>query len=69
MKESKTTMLQHSSKVSIKIKDIFYTFEAMEQIDTSGLTEDQIMAERDMLWQRVHNEVDKQVREVVEGGH
>lgn len=69
MKEAKTTLVQATSKVSVKIKDVFYTFEAMEQIDVEGLPDTKVEQEKEMLWNRVHNEVDKQVRQVVEGGN
>lgn len=69
MKQSRTTTLTASSRAAVNIRGTFYTFEASEEIDVRNVKEHQLQEEKDLLWNRVHSEVDKQIREVVEGGN
>lgn len=66
-KQAKTTTIKASSRASVKIKDVYYTFEAEEEIDVRSIKESNLQFEKDLLWERVHTEVDKQIKQVVEG--
>lgn len=61
--EVKTVMIQHTSRISIKLKDTYYTFEAVEQRSIEGDVD--LEKARQDLWDSVHGEVDKQVTEVL----
>ena len=64
MGEVKTVMIRQSSRVSVKIKENFYTFEATEERIIEGDVD--LEQARQDLWDTVHGEVDKQVTEVVQ---
>lgn len=66
-KQGKTTILRATSRASVKINDCFYTFEFTEEIDTRHVKDSNLEAEKNMLWERVHQQVDNQVRQIVEG--
>ena len=66
-KQAKTTSVKATSRASVKIKDCYYTFEFEEELDTKNIKESNLQQEKDMLWERVHSEVDKQIRQVVGG--
>lgn len=56
-----TTSIKFTSRISLKIGDNFYTLEACEERSLpEGLTEAQVASEREMLWDTVNTEVDKQ---------
>lgn len=59
----KTTLIKAISRVSVKIKDNFYTFEYGEERSVDD--EDDIEQAREELWTTCNDEVDKQVEEVV----
>lgn len=61
---TKTTTIKASSRVSIKIKDNFYTVEYTEERSLED--GDNIEEERKDLWYDVNNEVDKQIEEIYE---
>ena len=57
-----TTKIEAHSRLSIKIKDNFFTFEYIEErLLPNNLTEEDIVYEREQLWDVVNAEVDKQV--------
>jgi hypothetical protein len=62
----KTKEITCSSRISVKIKETFYTFEYSE---TRGLPRGNVnidlQAEKEMLWEDCHAEVDKQVKELI----
>lgn len=61
---AKTTIIRATSRISTKIKDTFYTFEYCEerQIEDG----DDVVAEREKLWETCNSEVDNQVEETLE---
>lgn len=63
MKMAKTTTIRATSRISTKIKDTFYTFEYCEerQIEDG----DDVVAEREKLWETCNTEVDNQVEETL----
>lgn len=61
--KGKTVFIEAHSRVSVKIKESFYTFEFVERRE---VPEDaNLPVEREALWNDVHGEVDKQVEDIV----
>lgn len=60
---AKTTTIRATSRISTKIKDTFYTFEYCEerQIEDG----DDVVAEREKLWDTCNTEVDNQVADAL----
>ena len=60
---AKTTTIKATSRISTKIKDTFYTFEYCEerQIEDG----DDVVAEREKLWDTCNTEVDNQVADAL----
>ncbi|MDD3039736.1 hypothetical protein [Bacteroides sp.] len=57
-----TTKIEAHSRLSIKLKDNFFTFEYIEERAVpSILSEEDLVHEREQLWDTVNAEVDKQV--------
>lgn len=54
-----------TSRVSVKIKETFYTFEYTEKRDIPNVDGVDMELERLMLWETAHSEVDKQVNDVL----
>lgn len=65
-----TTSIQAHSRISVKLNDTFYTFEFMEErqfpIDLMDESTIDFAKEKELLWDEVHAQVDKQVQDVVE---
>ena len=65
-----TTSIQAHSRISVKLNDTFYTFEFVEQrefpVDLMDENKIDLNKERELLWDEVHAQVDKQVQDVVE---
>ena len=65
-----TTSIQAHSRISVKLNDTFYTFEFVEQrefpVDLVDEGTINFEKERELLWDEVHAQVDKQVQDVVE---
>lgn len=61
-----TTSIKFSSRASIKINDNFFTFEACEERQIPDIEDIDLDTERELLWDTVNDEVDKQVDETVE---
>jgi hypothetical protein len=65
-----TTSIEAHSRISVKLNDTFYTFEFVEtrEFPTDLIDENKIdlNKERELLWDEVHAQVDKQVQDVVE---
>ncbi len=65
-----TTSIQAHSRISVKLNDTFYTFEFVEQrefpVDLMDESKIDLNKERELLWDEVHAQVDKQVQDVVE---
>lgn len=56
-----------TSRVSIKLRDTYYTFEYMEEreIPPEVVNKIDIEQERRILWEECHAEVDAQVEEII----
>ncbi len=61
--KGKTVFIEAHSRVSVKIKESFYTFEFVERREVPEDAD--LPAEREALGSNVHGEVDKQVEDVV----
>lgn len=65
-----TTSIQAHSRISVKLNDTFYTFEFVEHrefpVDLIDESKIDLNKEREILWDTVHAQVDKQVQDVVE---
>lgn len=65
-----TTSIQAHSRISVKLNDTFYTFEFVEHrefpVDLIDESKIDLNKERELLWDEVHNQVDKQVQDVVD---
>lgn len=63
------TLIRATSRVSVKLNESFYTFEFLEErAFPIGLVEEgqiNFEKEKEMLWDEVHSQVDKQVSDVV----
>ena len=64
------TSITATSRISVKIHDTFYTFEFVEErafpIDLVDEGKIDFIKEKEMLWDEVHSQVDRQVQDVVE---
>ena len=64
------TVIRANSRISVKITETFYTFEFMEErqfpIDLVEEGTIDFAKEKEMLWDEVHAQVDKQVQDVVD---
>lgn len=58
--KAKTTKIQANARVSIKIKESFYTFEYSEERSVPDTNDVDIERERELLWNTVIDEVDNQ---------
>lgn len=63
------TIIRANSRISVKLQETFYTFEFMEErqfpIDLVDEGKIDFEKEKEMLWDEVHAQVDKQVQDVV----
>lgn len=63
------TLIRATSRVSVKLNESFYTFEFLEErafpIDLVEEGQINFEKEKEMLWDEVHSQVDKQVSDVV----
>ena len=63
------TLIRATSRVSVKLNESFYTFEFLEErafpIDLAEEGQINFEKEKEMLWDEVHSQVDKQVSDVV----
>ena len=63
------TLIRATSRVSVKLNESFYTFEFQEErafpIDLVEEGQINFDKEKEMLWDEVHSQVDKQVSDVV----
>ena len=58
------TTIRATSRVSIKVKETFYTLEYTEERAIPDVVDVDITKERAILWDVVNNEVDKQVEDI-----
>lgn len=58
--KAKITKIQANARVSIKIKESFYTFEYSEERSIPDTNDVNVEMERELLWNNVINEVDNQ---------
>ena len=63
------TLIRAISRVSVKLNESFYTFEFQEErafpIDLVEEGQINFEKEKEMLWDEVHSQVDKQVSDIV----
>lgn len=63
------TLIRATSRVSVKLNESFYTFEFQEErafpIDLIEEGQINFEKEKEMLWDEVHSQVDKQVSDIV----
>lgn len=63
------TLIRATSRVSVKLNESFYTFEFQEErafpIDLIEEGQINFKKEKEMLWDEVHSQVDKQVSDIV----
>ncbi len=63
------TLIRATSRVSVKLNESFYTFEFQEErafpIDLVEEGQIDFEKEKEMLWDEVHSQVDKQVSDIV----
>jgi hypothetical protein len=63
------TLIRATSRVSVKLNESFYTFEFQEErafpIDLVDEGQINFEKEKEMLWDEVHSQVDKQVSDIV----
>ncbi len=63
------TLIRATSRVSVKLNESFYTFEFQEErafpIDLVEESQINFEEEKEMLWDEVHSQVDKQVSDIV----
>lgn len=63
------TLIRATSRVSVKLDESFYTFEFQEErafpIDLVEEGQINFEKEKEMLWDEVHSQVDKQVSDIV----
>lgn len=63
------TLIRATSRVSAKLNDSFYTFEFQEErefpIDLVEEGRINFEKEKEMLWDEVHSQVDKQVSDII----
>lgn len=65
--KARTTTIRATSRMSVKIKDNFFTIEFCEERALpEGLTEAEIAEERKLLWDTVNEECDNQVDEIMD---
>lgn len=60
---AKTTTIRASLKITPKIKDVYYSFEYMEERQIQD--GDDAEYEKDKLWDDVYNTVEEQISETV----
>ena len=70
MSVMKTTSIKATSRVAVQIKEQWYTVEYEEvrtlpDNNTIPLTDNELDAEREDLWNTVNSQVDKQVDEIL----
>ena len=58
--QAKTSKIQATSRISLKIKDTFYTVEYSEERIIPDIEGVDLERERELLWDRVNAEVDAQ---------
>lgn len=59
-----TTTIRATSRASIKIKDNFYTLEYCEERTIPNIEGVNLESEKELLWDDVNREVDKQVEDI-----
>ena len=62
--KGEVTTIRATSRLSIKVKDNFYTVEYSEERLIPAITGSIIEEERKALWNDVNNEVDNQIQDI-----
>ena len=63
--KAKTKTITATSRASIKVGDSFYTLEFTEERTIPQTSNVNITIEKDMLWNEVNSQVDKQIEDVL----
>lgn len=63
--KAKTKTITATSRASIKVGDSFYTLEFTEERTIPQTSTVNLTLEKDMLWDEVNSQVDKQIEDVL----
>lgn len=63
--KAKTKTITATSRASIKVGDSFYTLEFTEERTIPQTSSVNITLEKDILWDEVNSQVDKQIEDVL----
>ena len=61
----KTKTISATSRASIKVKDCFYTLEFTEERTVPQTSTVDLIKEKNLLWDEVNSQVDKQIEDVL----
>lgn len=62
---AKTKTIKATSRASVKVNDSFYTLEYCEERTIPQTSNVNIQLEKDLLWDEVNAQVDKQIEDVL----
>ena len=62
--QAKTSKIQATSRISLKIRDTFYTVEYSEERVIPDIEGVDLVKERELLWDCVNAEVDSQAKDI-----
>lgn len=63
--KAKTKTIKATSRASVKVNDSFYTLEYTEERTIPQTSNVNIQLEKDLLWDEVNSQVDKQIEDVL----
>lgn len=63
--KAKTKKISATSRASVKVGDSFYTLEFTEERTIPQTSNVNITLEKDILWDEVNSQVDKQIEDVL----
>lgn len=63
--KAKTTSIKFTSRISMKVNETFYTIEACEERMIPDIDGVDIEKERQMLWDTVNDECDRQAEDIM----
>lgn len=63
--KAKTKTIKATSRASVKVNDSFYTLEYCEERTIPQTSNVNIQLEKDLLWDEVNAQVDKQIEDVL----
>lgn len=65
LSKCKTKTISATSRASIKVGDSFYTLEFTEERTVPQTSNVDLIKEKDLLWDEVNSQVDKQIEDVL----